>query len=334
MDEPAELVCRVPGCGGPVAGVCLNGLSFEECPDVVPAGIGSTPAPAQEEEDERDHVATGLTSGMTVAEADAFLRAHGGTVIATVAGPNVGKTTLIGTFYELAHRGGLPSLSFAGSETISAFEQFCFLSRAASRRAAADTARTPRRGSATFLHLRLAGPNGGAHDLLLSDRSGEDFEEAVDSPDDLAGLDELGRADAILLLIDAERLHSAHQAETARVRRLLVALGHVRVAVGKPVLLVATKLDRLAGDDQRDAVAQRARLLLDEVGKRMPNSRAELHFTACRARPGEAMFGDGVGELLSAAITTIPPAAFETTWWNPGVGGTALDRLMHGVSET
>ena len=65
---------------------------------------------------------------MSAEEADAFLRMRRAQVIALVGGNDVGKTTLLASLYELAHRDMLRDCRFAGSETLRAFEARCFLS--------------------------------------------------------------------------------------------------------------------------------------------------------------------------------------------------------------
>ena len=322
-------VCRVRGCGGPASGVCINGLAFDECPNVVPAEevkYGNIEGGRRP-----DFVTIGTSSALTIGEADGFMRANGGTLLALVAGPNVGKTTLSSTIYELVRRGRLPGFGFAGSETIHAFEERCFLSRTASMADTPDTVHTPASADVSFLHLGLALDDGRRADLLLSDRSGEHFEEALDQPDSFASFVELVRADAVLLLVDAERLEGNHQAEFARIRKLLLAMSYTGVLLGKIICLVVTKTDKLATNVQRSNVEARAQRLMEEIGRRIPSAQTHLQFTACRATPGHATIGEGVAELMAASMPAVPIRSFKTTLWNPDDGGTALDRLMHGL---
>lgn len=330
MDVPTA-VCRLPGCGGPSSSVCINGLAFDECPNVRPEAEvevtsgSSEPAP--------DVVSTGRSAALSLAEADAFLRSDGGTLLAVIAGPDVGKTTLIATIYELARRGGLQGLGFAGSETIRGLEERCFLSRAASERDEADTQRTPTGVGVVFVHLRLALPGGRRMNLLLSDRSGEHFDDAVDEPGRFGEFVELRRADGILLLLDAERLERSHHAEIANVRKLMLAMSHAELLTGRAIHLVITKADRLDGEARFAVVNQRAQALVDEFGRRFSSVVVRLHFTFCRAAAGSSTFGRGVGELVIANVPAEIPRRFVTKLFSPtGGGGTALDRLMHAVS--
>lgn len=327
MTDLATALCRVAGCGGPASGVCLNGLSFDECPDVIsPDGAERL----NEASDEAEVVRTRVAPIFDAAAADEFLRARGGYVIAAVAGPDAGKTTLAATIYELAHRGRLDGIGFAGSETISGFEERCFLSRAASEEEVSDTVRTPTSTELAFLHIDLAFADGRRANLLLSDRSGEHFDDALDHPDRFATFEELARADAILLLLDAERLANSHHAEITRMRKIMLGLSNAGLLLNRPVHLVLTKMDKVDSGDHRVMVDRRAAEIIAEFKRRVPGVNVRPHHTACRAVAGSTMIGQGVRDLVAAFLPTPQSPAFATQIFRPtGDSGTALDRLMH-----
>lgn len=326
MTDLPTALCRVSGCGGPASGVCLNGLAFDECPDV----IAPEDAEAESEPDEEaDVVQTSLGQTFDSAAADAFLRSHGGHVLAAVAGPDAGKTTLAATIYELAHRGRFDGIGFAGSETIAGFEERCFLSRAASEEHTPDTARTPTSADLAFLHLDLAFADGRRANLLLSDRSGEHFDDALDQPDRFATFAELARADAILLLLDAARLADSHHAESARMRKVILGLSNAGLLASTPVHLVLTKMDKIDGDDRRASVGRRAAEIIAEFKRRVPGIKVALHYTACQAVAGSTEVGQGLRDLVAAVLPSPSARPFVTRIFTPtGESGTALDRLL------
>lgn len=314
MTDVATAICRVPGCGGPASGVCLNGLEFDECPDVVEPEDG---AAAATDDAVPDVVATRGGSTLTAADADLFLRTKGGIVVATVAGPNAGKTTMAATIYELAHRGRLDGISFAGSETIAGFEERCFLSRIACNGDTPDTARTPTSAELAFLHLDLVIDDGRRADLLISDRSGEHFDDALDRPAMLNDFVELARADAILLLLDAERLANNHHTEIARVRKLILGLSHAGLLARRTVHLVLTKNDKIVDEVQRGLVDRRAAEVVAEFGRRAPDAEVQLHLTACRATAGSSAIGQGVRDLVAQLLPRALTVGFKTRVFTP-----------------
>lgn len=324
----SQEVCRQPGCGGPVSGVCINQLSFDECPDVI-ASVDVEPTEATPGEAEPDTVSTGRTGVLSSEEADAFLRAHGGLVVAVVAAPDAGKTTLASAIYDLLRRDLLNGFGFAGSETIKGLEERCFDSRVASGEDRPVTLRTPRASPLNFIHLKIAVPDGRQLNFLLSDRSGEHFDRALNTPAQFAEFHEIGRADAIMLLVDGQKLATSHQAEVAGARKLIMALAQAGYLANKTIHLVVTKTDLIDGASHRAAVEQRAAALAQEVQRRGEKTLLEVHLIACRARKGQSSFGEGVHRLIAANVPKISDRSFVTTCWTPNTKSTSsLDRLM------
>ena len=240
---PDRRVCRLPGCGGPAAGVCINALPFDECPDVV------EPAVTEDLDDSDRTVSSGsdfvlLPGGhaLGATACDALLRQRGGTVVGLVAGPDVGKTTLIGTMYELLTRRRMVRHRFAGSETLRGYEERCHLARIASNSATADTLHTPTMAQLSFTHLRIARSEDRT-DVVFSDRSGEHFQRTLDRPNEIAGFEELRRADVVLLLVDLPELLAAPHLQTSNLRKWVMAMGQNGILAGKVVRLVGTKAD-------------------------------------------------------------------------------------------
>ena len=116
--------CRVPGCKGPRSGVCINGLSFDECPDVIPiedaVQTEDVRAIAETLPNAGEMVQTGGVSSLDAAACDALLRARGGTVVGVVAELRFNDTRKFGRIWlEKKGAGGeIPSLSRLGPEPL------------------------------------------------------------------------------------------------------------------------------------------------------------------------------------------------------------------------
>lgn len=331
IDDPSKFVCRLPGCGGPRSGICINTLPFDECPDV----IAADQVDRDVETTEVDVVESGqqvmLPGGRSfdVTACDRFLRRAGGTVVSIVAAPDVGKTTLIASIYELIYRKRMSKFGFAGSETLRGYEERCFRSRLSSDAAVADTVRTPVSVGLQFTHLRIA-TSTGKREVLFADRSGEHFDRALGRPADIEDFIELHRAEAVLLLIDLVLLLKDPHITVSTVRRLFMAIDQRGLFDGKRVVLVGTKADlAIPTPRSRKALAAIGQIA-DEFRKRAGGRfDIDMHIVACRARRGSTAIGQGLEDLLSIMLTPQIPARLPADdSWPPS--RTELDQLMRG----
>ena len=318
--------CRLSGCGGPPSGVCINNFTFDECPDVLlqPATDESADAPVASSPS-----TVQLPGGrnLDLASSDALLRQRGGEVIALVAGPDVGKTTLIATIYELLHRRRMAAFRFAGSETLRGYEERCHRARMASNASKPNTYRTPIGAKANFMHLRV-GSAEGVRDILFCDRSGEHFENALSRPGEFAAFEELHRANTVILLIDLVRLVAENQITVSRLRRLFMAMDQNGLLDKKKLLLVGTKAD-IAMPTARSRKAEQLLKAIDGELKRRAGGRFEVKcmIVASRARKGSTRAGEGLERLLEEALRSDakPTPVIDETW---PADPNDLDRLM------
>jgi hypothetical protein len=266
---------------------------------------------------------TNMSEGLSEGLCDAFLRRRDATLVALVAGPEAGKTTLISTMYELARRAALKKIGFAGSETILGFEIRCHLSRQASGLDRADTERTKVRPP-QFLHLRLA-HNGSLADILLCDRSGESFDKAIETPGVVTNYVELERAHHVLLLVDGSVLNKEPHKAAHVTRRLFRALLESGVLTDRHLHLVVTKSD-LFDSSSFATVLRNAEMMAEEIRKKVP---VTLHMTAARRGTDTGEGGDGIEQLMDALLrreSAIP--IYQMT--NPGQStGSTFERLMN-----
>lgn len=298
-----NFTCSLDGCDGPRSGVCINSLPFDECPDVIPASPdGEELDTADIRERSSEMVETPGARSLDASTCDELLRQRGGILIGIVAGPEVGKTTLIGTLYELIHRRRMPGFGFAGSETLRGYEERTFLSRIASSRPAPDTPRTKVKEELSFTHLRVK-TEFGIRDVFFSDRSGEQFDMALNKTNLFSGFTELLRANAILLMVDLEQLLVHPQPLISSVRRFFMAMQQYGLTAHKPVTLVGTKADLLVSDDDRREVENRFQHLLQDLCNRCetetpPNGT----IVSSRASRGSNKVGEGLNKLLDDLI--------------------------------
>ena len=232
-----------------------------------------------------------------------------------VAGPvGSGKTTLLTSLYELFQWNKVPNYMFAGSETLPAFEERCYLSRTASENTEADTARTIYDPIPTYLHLGVsstAWPRRFA-EFLITDVSGEMFEQARDSTTACKQLTFLRRARQFLVLLDSKRsllLEKRwvviHEAKTL----LQSCLDSKMLADDCAVRVIWSRFDYFvqAGN------AAEHRTFRDEVVAEFRNTFgnriADLRFAEIAARPTKAPqlgFGNGVVTLFEEWIKDYP----------------------------
>jgi Double-GTPase 2 len=330
-------VCRLEGCGGPQSGVCINKLSFDECPDVVAAGTddssvaGDTLTTLGEAPSAAALASSAIGDSLDLAACDGLLRATGGELVGIVAGPEAGKTTLIATIYERIHRNLAQGVGFAGSESVRGYERRCHFSRLASNGTAPDTERTKFLERLSFTHLRVA-VAGLIQDLVFSDRTGEDFDNALDKPDALGGFVELGRARTIWLIVDLDELSKSPHVLKSHLRRIVMAMEKAGLFDGKNVSVVGTKIDLFPDSSGLTEIETDLRALADDLQHRMANvSKFLVFMVGCRPAAGTTEFGIGLDELLSSLKpdTTQTPCEMGVTWPQQPHG---LDNLMHRLA--
>ena len=333
IDDPARFGCKLPGCDWPRSGVCINNLPFDECPDVVDIGEGENDKKQEGTPELGDSVAPTIPlpggRSLDAAACDSLLRRRGGTVVSIVAAPEVGKTTLISTTYELLHRRRMANFGFAGSETLRAYEERCHLARLSSEATAADTHRTKVGAGLQFTHLRIA-TSSGMRDVIFADRSGELFDKALARPADIDDFVELHRAEVTILLVDLVQLLNSTHLTISALRRLFMAMDQRDMLEGRKVLLVGTKADVAMPSPRSRKAAREFGAVAEELRHRARGRfQIDEHIIACRARKGSTVIGPGLEALLSAILEPLPPGqpAIDNFW---PTQRTELDQLMRG----
>ncbi|MGA4346965.1 TRAFAC clade GTPase domain-containing protein [Ralstonia nicotianae] len=244
---------------------------------------------------------------LSIEEADVLLRRYKAQVIAFVGFPDVGKTTAAVMLYELAKRRRLGAYRFCSSRTIRGFQERTHLALVSSGRTVPDTPRTQISKPASFLHLELVRQEEGAPssrlNLLLSDRTGEDFSRAIENPSLIVQYPEIERANCHVVLVDGKRLVDADDGprHLNRIRRLIRALAENGAFANSGLLQVAlTKNDEVLGSPNCDMALERFDLIMESARQHVPSGvRATQHRLAARPVLQNVDVGDGLISMLS-----------------------------------
>lgn len=307
-------------------GTCYEGISpAEDClnagryNDLEVTDINSLlPVNKDEELDSpRIHVDTDLESEyveihdgelLTDELASRVLQKSGGRVVACIGPSNVGKTTLLASIFELFGLGAVGDFRFSGSQTLFHFERICHQSRLKSKRNSSDMLHTKRTNSARFHHLSLM-KESRRIELLLSDRAGEDYHDAIDSSTHCKTLYEIKRADSVLLLVDALSLGCNQQRHAAKARvkslidRLLI---NEMIGSKTQLILVMTRFDLVKGSANESVAEKEFDRLKSAVDKKVKGTIYKFNAIKTAARPTSDVgldAGYGIEEIL--ALITI-----------------------------
>ena len=154
VTEASPRQCANPDCQVATDGRCVEGVSdLKVCPhygravliieDTRPEGPAA--------------VGRGLrlpdAEALSVTGAQAVLRNQACSVIAIIGPHDSGKTSLIGSIYDLLQHGPVGGYAFAGSTTLHSFERACHDCRTASNREEPHMERTAT-GDATYFHRK------------------------------------------------------------------------------------------------------------------------------------------------------------------------------------
>jgi hypothetical protein len=258
------------------------------------------------------------------------LRGGPARVLAIIGPRGAGKTTLIGSLFELFQQGPVGNCHFARSRTLYAFERACHHWRAASLRRTPATERTILVG-VHFYHLGIRVNAGPILDLLLADRAGEDYRGATDDPSSARGFAEITRADSITLLVDGHRLtdlvtRQAVQSEIVMIMQALIDSG--AIAERPPVGLVLTKMDEVIASGQRDRVERDFTILSDRLGRLFRGNVGPIRAFMIAACPSDDRMERGFGVPALLEFWNALPAAVALAAQSPPNSSRFMGRLL------
>jgi Double-GTPase 2 len=155
-----------------------------------------------------------------------------------------GKTTLIASLHDAFLFGPLAGFRFAGSQTLVAFEERCFESRAKSEGVEPQTPRTRYGNGQQYFHLAVQGVDdvdARTRDILFADMSGEFYERSLRSSSEARQLQDLKRAQYLLVLLDGAKLKNSGTRQAVRAN----ALSFLRRCMEEAVLTKQTTIQVL-----------------------------------------------------------------------------------------
>ena len=313
--------CSAEGCQVPSGGACIEGFDeLTQCPNYSTVALSSGEigevgvSPITEESGDLQEGTKQPPIQLFTGNALAVNEAHGltgeriSTVVVLMGLVKSGKTTLLAELYERFCKGAFAGYLFSGSRTIMGFEQICYLSRAVSEGRAEDTDRTKRGIARTLLHLDLVEEASQCHKrLLISDLSGELFEEATLSSDNLQAIPYLRRADYVVVFADAEKLGKISERHLLLNQLLVLLRCCIEEEIIRPssrLALVVSRHDLLPSDmdlsffnSLRQRVTQRTADYFNEP----------VQFFDLAARPKSGPEdGYGIAELLASWLQSSP----------------------------
>jgi hypothetical protein len=250
--EPAigKYKCSQPECSIQQTGKCVNGLGIEECPNKI--GIINN---SEEEENEEQQTPESKTIripwGDVYQEKDLtnLTYRYPCKLIILVGEPSCGKSTLYAALFDSFHKGGCGEYIFSCSRTPIGFEKICHFAREKSKGKTPSTERS-KSYEFSYYHLgvRTADLSRPTEHLLFADVSGERFQIAKDSDDEILKLNILKSADKIFfiadggLLIDNEEKHKAKKDITDMINR---CLQNGMLSERQGINLIVTKWDEI-----------------------------------------------------------------------------------------
>jgi len=183
-------------------------------------------------------------NAMTLAQIGRVCRRRFTPIVFMAGEISSGKTTLIASIHDAFLFGTLAGFRFAGSQTLLAFEERSFESRAKSEGLTPQTPRTRYESGQEYFHLRLQDENDPTfrdYDILFADMSGEFYERSIQSSAEAQQLGGLTRAQFLLVLLDGEKLADPKQRQRVRSN----ALSFLRRCVEQEVLTSSTEVQVL-----------------------------------------------------------------------------------------
>lgn len=225
-----------------------------------------------------------------------------------------GKTTMVAALYEHLSQGSFAGFDFAGSRSLLGFEKICHPNRFTSGGSRPTTERTIPSNEAAYYHLALRETAGDRRrrQVLLSALSGELYGWARNSREECEKLTFLRRANAVVVLVDGEKLTSLEQRHNAHADAagiLDAFLDAKMIPSGCHVEFIFSKLDciRAAGEVALAFLKQTHEKLDAKFRSHLP----QLAFREVAARPGPTNdneeFANGIASAL--AVWASPPLA-------------------------
>jgi hypothetical protein len=328
MTQPAlRATCKQQGCPFADDGTCLEHYQpVEQCPHIeLIDGVDAVPKADTATSSGRDDSTMVITESdpkfvpiypawaLAPNEVGAVMGEAETTLVIVAGDTNSGKTSLIGLSYSAFLQGPVGEWRFAGSRTLLGYEELVQNHRASAEYDLPDTPHTETKVE-EFYHLDIQSQHDGRQRrLLFHNVSGERYQDAINKTVDAAKLDLVHRADAIVVMVDGERLlkrASAAQAKT-RLIDVLSALAQAKhLENNQPVQIVISRWDLVENVRAQEQINSQSSMIRDQVVQGLAEfgvtSQVTVFPVACVTHHAETAFGFGFSEVLEAWLALRP----------------------------
>lgn len=317
--------CSNPNCNFDVDGSCIEGLSLGECPSLsedIDLELIS-PDPLEPETDVEllnETVATKKQlligqSPLTEQNASDILKANSGKVISFVGPVGVGKTTLISSIYDIFNRNHNLDVKFGRSFSIYAFEKLCHSARVTSKGTVISTPRTSSSNGVGFYHISIVDSNDTRQEVLLADRSGENYIEMINDISLVHQFNELKRSDLICVLVDSSDLGNVltrHKTRRQTIKLLNSVFAMFNQCHLPSIALLLTKYDLVENTEREKACLLEVEKIQTSLSK---ESSITIPVIPLAARPSLEENGkpDKIGELWNMIESSKKPQIRKAT---------------------
>jgi hypothetical protein len=308
--------CKQATCPVNNGGECLEGLELKDCThfyltsdtDEITANddseINNSTIPP------KPIVRTQLFSAneLTLEEIPTVTSKYACQLVIILGDLKSGKTTLLGTIFDLFQLGHFKQFIFGGSLTQKGFEIRSHLSRLASGRNTPETERT-KTLEFRVLHLgiRVEGRPHVQH-MLLSDVSGEIIRQARNSSGIMKKKLEIAKfADHLFYILDGDQLSYLNKAKTILNAELFIqsAINNQIFTSETTLNILITKWDKLKNELDFDFEA-----IKDRLNTRFASNLQAIRYSKMASRPDENVeeldLGYGVKEFLAGLLEVVP----------------------------
>ena len=181
-------------------------------------------------------------------------------LVALVGFANFGKSTFIGTLYQLLiEKLNYKGYSLVDSETYVGFERRIFLRRANGDNIS-DTKRNILKEN-DILHLKLRLNKRDSYQILISDKAGETYSKYISSDEEIEHDIVLENADLMVLFVDADidcKSLAEHNLIVEKYESMLLRLKkQKKINSTKPYIVVFTKSDKVTSEEQKKKLSTR-----------------------------------------------------------------------------
>jgi GTPase SAR1 family protein len=325
MAENETSFCSNPACRVNETGKCVEGFQLSECPNyrkkVDSSGADEVEENEVEQVEETGHVKNvELPKGerLGVNSLDKIIRSEECRFIALVGPNGAGKTTLIATIFELFGRKPFAGFLFSGSQTLTAFEKACHLSRAASRKKMPKTERTRLGAGLGFFHLGLFDEiRNDTLELLLGDRSGEFYRDIADNPLVVSDYKEIIHANQINILVDGKRLCDYRERHYLQIETQQIIQGLIDsdlINTHQKLVIVLTKYDLIEASNQNGDVKDTFNKYVDKINDLFKTYFKAVDYVETAAMPESDVLPRGWGLEKLLKIWVQKPEPLELTY--------------------